>query len=154
MRTANQILQSIIADVEAMRTEGQYWFGPFDESDTGKVYWPNLGILMDEAKSGIASSAGENQRLRELLAEAWQIGANHERPTFEQLNAWREAATAANDEMERKFRQQQNNESFTFEKALRVCAKACRDAGQPDAAKVYEDSANMEAKRKAKEVKE
>ena len=57
MRTVEQILASIVADVEAMHYEvdGDHKFGPFEEwnqvVDTGvSVTWPNLGILIEEAK--------------------------------------------------------------------------------------------------------
>lgn len=71
MRTAEEILESIVADVEAMQTdsapyemdrignpeEEDYWFGWFEngwrdsESYMGyAIQWPNLGILLKEAK--------------------------------------------------------------------------------------------------------
>ena len=51
MNEAEKLLQSIVADVEAMRRSGQHWFGPFpDSTDEGLVYWPNLGILCDQAR--------------------------------------------------------------------------------------------------------
>jgi len=54
VRTAEEILRSIVSDVEAMRKSGQHWFGPFpDSTGEGLIYWPNLGILCDEAREVI-----------------------------------------------------------------------------------------------------
>jgi hypothetical protein len=70
VRTAREILKSIVADVEGMKADApedimrdsgsedkEHWFGPFElgendqESYTGfSVQWPNLGILIEEAK--------------------------------------------------------------------------------------------------------
>lgn len=63
MRTAEEILKSLIADIEAMQHRAnvenceidEYFFGPFSESsyddDYGcSVEWPNLAILLQEAK--------------------------------------------------------------------------------------------------------
>ena len=66
MRTSRQILASIVADVEAMKrnlpyeagnADPDHWFGPFGEavgdyeSYSGhSIQWPNLGILIEEAK--------------------------------------------------------------------------------------------------------
>lgn len=76
-RTATEILKSLVADVEAMRTppietnelidnpeyEPENWFGGFDVSaendwESGiqpevHIEWPNLAILIDEAKEAL-----------------------------------------------------------------------------------------------------
>jgi hypothetical protein len=67
MRTAEEVLRSIIADVEAMSCTKPYacegdsseaWFGSFnggqiDPFDPGStcIEWPNLRLLIDEAKN-------------------------------------------------------------------------------------------------------
>ena len=72
MKTAEEILKAIVGDVEAMRCEppfdigqlgipeeNEHWFGGFSESECydgdydspmARIQWPNLGILIAEAK--------------------------------------------------------------------------------------------------------
>jgi hypothetical protein len=68
MKTIQELLESIIIDVEAMRTnepgdieeegyeDSGHWFGPFGNSYqsrkdyTGYVEWPNLSLLIKELK--------------------------------------------------------------------------------------------------------
>jgi hypothetical protein len=61
-----KVLREIVIDVESMRNappvdfqylpkeEKEHWFGPFSngdgESDTSLIQWPNLGILVNQAK--------------------------------------------------------------------------------------------------------
>jgi hypothetical protein len=74
-RSPAEILKAIVADVEAMRTdfppawentgdksEEEHWFGTFetacanyngDYDDQVAVQWPNLGILIEEAKESL-----------------------------------------------------------------------------------------------------
>jgi len=57
MRTPEQILQSIVDDVNAMRLKHDK-FGPFDGDQSHKdysvdIYWPNLDILVKEAEEAL-----------------------------------------------------------------------------------------------------
>ena len=56
MRTPTEILKSMVADIEAMKAGPV--FGTFKgwvSGNDGRVYieWPNLAILLDEAKQSI-----------------------------------------------------------------------------------------------------
>lgn len=57
-RTAEEILQDIVADVDAMVVEGG-WLGPFpedgsmDEGAEPLIRWPNLTVLIEEAKEAL-----------------------------------------------------------------------------------------------------
>lgn len=61
MKTATEVLRSLVADIEAMKAKQQeHWFGGFeswyeDHDATGVVYvqWPNLGILLEEAEQAL-----------------------------------------------------------------------------------------------------
>lgn len=90
MSEAEKLLRSFVNDIEAMQRSGQYWFGPFaDSTDEGLIYWPNLGILSDKARELLMQPSNE-AALRDALSEAWEIAADHRKPTFETLNRWRE----------------------------------------------------------------
>lgn len=61
-RTPEEILRSIIVDVEGMQSpNGEDWFGGFSQSydewvcdgDSTHIEWPNLRILIDEAKTAL-----------------------------------------------------------------------------------------------------
>lgn len=80
MRTAEQILRSIIANVDAMRTEAPFdvrndapdnadhWFGGFEETglddfeDEPKFRWPNLGVLIEEAEKVLNNEKKKKNR--------------------------------------------------------------------------------------------
>ena len=59
MRTPTEILRSLVADIEAMQAhDDPDSFGGFAESRTNDDYepivrWPNLRILLDEAKAAL-----------------------------------------------------------------------------------------------------
>jgi len=60
MRTPTEILRSLVADIEAMQTKNDPdEFGPFDPDshysgiDGAMIQWPNLRILLDEAKAAL-----------------------------------------------------------------------------------------------------
>ena len=58
MRTTTEILRSLVADITEMQVKHDPdYFGPFSESvyvDSAPiVQWPNLRILLDEAKAAL-----------------------------------------------------------------------------------------------------
>ena len=76
-RTAEQVLSSLVADIESMRAkppedfsicdeaDRQHWFGPFEtwgissahQEGRASVQWPNLGLLLEEARTALAEDA-------------------------------------------------------------------------------------------------
>lgn len=53
-----KLLQSIVADVEAMENRQADYFGPFDYdlADMGDkviIYWPNLAVLLKQAREAL-----------------------------------------------------------------------------------------------------
>lgn len=82
MKTAREILRAIVADVEAMKSEmpdtlerleipgeSEHWFGPFEEGCRDSedysgytIQWPNLGILIEEAKIALDSKSKASGR--------------------------------------------------------------------------------------------
>ncbi len=78
IRTAEDILRHLIANIEAMQTEDTGWFGPFnyarvdDATPYADIEWINLATSLKEAKEYFA------QQGTELHKEGEYEGSLHE----------------------------------------------------------------------------